>query len=158
MLLTGKIHDFFDLIDRRYNKEGNFNMIFTSNKNPALWRENLEEDAALLCTLARIFDDATVCKLHDESFRGKKFEVVSLQTGKAPAVELVAAREQTDYSLQIWIIGILFSNPLARILPTIIGSKLPTKYDWKLQANKLFVHWYHLHNNNEVRLCENLLL
>lgn len=23
---------FFDLIDRRYNKEGNFNMVFTSNK------------------------------------------------------------------------------------------------------------------------------
>ena len=34
---------FFDLIDRRYNKEGNFNMIFTSNKNPALWRENFSE-------------------------------------------------------------------------------------------------------------------
>ena len=33
---------FFDLIDRRYNKEGNFNMIFTSNKNPALWREDFD--------------------------------------------------------------------------------------------------------------------
>ncbi len=31
---------FFDLIDRRYNKEGSFNMIFTRNKNPALWRED----------------------------------------------------------------------------------------------------------------------
>ena len=49
---------FFDLIDRRYNKEGSFNMIFTSNKNPALWREDFEEDATLLCTLDRIFDDA----------------------------------------------------------------------------------------------------
>ena len=38
---------FFDLIDRRYNKEGSFNMIFTSNKNPALWREDFEEDATL---------------------------------------------------------------------------------------------------------------
>ena len=35
---------FFDLIDRRYNKEGNFNMVFTSNKNPALWREDFDED------------------------------------------------------------------------------------------------------------------
>ena len=84
---------FFDLIDRRYNKEGNFNMIFTSNKNPALWREDFEEDATLLCTLDRIFDDATVFKLRGESFRGKKLETVSLQTGKVPAVEPVAAQE-----------------------------------------------------------------
>ena len=84
---------FFDLIDRRYNKEGNFNMIFTSNKNPALWREDFEEDATLLCTLDRIFDDATVFKLRGESFRGKKLETVSLQTGKVPAVEPVTAQE-----------------------------------------------------------------
>ena len=38
-------------------------MIFTSNKNPALWCEDFEEDATLLCTLDRIFDDATVFKL-----------------------------------------------------------------------------------------------
>ena len=80
---------FFDLIDRRYNKEGNFNMIFTSNKNPALWREDFDEDATLLCALDRIFDDATVFKLRGESFRGKKLETVSLQTGKVQAVEPV---------------------------------------------------------------------
>lgn len=40
---------FFDLIDRRYKKEGNFNMIFTSNQNPVLWREDFGEDATLLC-------------------------------------------------------------------------------------------------------------
>ena len=78
---------FFDLIDRRYNKEGNFNMIFTSNKNPALWREDFDEDATLLCALDRIFDDATVFKLRGESFRGKKLETVSLQTSKFRAVE-----------------------------------------------------------------------
>ena len=84
---------FFDLIDRRYNKEGSFNMIFTSNKNPALWREDFEEDATLLCTLDRIFDDATVFKLRGESFRGKKLETVSLQTGKVSAIEPIAAKE-----------------------------------------------------------------
>ena len=78
---------FFDLIDRRYNKEGSFNMIFTSNKNPALWREDFDEDATLLCALDRIFDDATVFKLRGESFRGKRLETVSLQTGKVTAVE-----------------------------------------------------------------------
>ena len=84
---------FFDLIDRRYNKEGSFNMIFTSNKNPALWREDFEEDATLLCTLDRIFDDATVFKLHGESFRGKKLETVSLQTGRVPTVEPAVTKE-----------------------------------------------------------------
>lgn len=62
-------------------------MIFTSNKNPALWREDFDEDATLLCALDRIFDDATVFKLRGESFRGKKLETVSLQTGKVRAVE-----------------------------------------------------------------------
>ena len=85
---------FFDLIDRRYNKEGNFNMIFTSNKNPALWREDFEEDATLLYALDRIFDDATVFKLRGESFRGKKLETISLQTGKVRAVEPVATTEE----------------------------------------------------------------
>ena len=84
---------FFDLIDRRYNKEGSFNMIFTSNKNPALWREDFEEDATLLCTLDRIFDDATVFKLRGESFRGKKLETVSLQTGRVPTVEPAVTKE-----------------------------------------------------------------
>ena len=67
--------------------------LFTSNKNPALWREDFEEDATLLCTLDRIFDDATVFKLRGESFRGKKLETVSLQTGKVPAVEPVATEK-----------------------------------------------------------------
>lgn len=48
---------------------------------------------SLLCTLDRIFDDATVFKLRGESFRGKKLETVSLQTGKIPAVEPVVAQE-----------------------------------------------------------------
>ena len=76
---------FFDLIDRRYNKEGNFNIVFTSNKNPALWRGNFNEDDALLCALDRIFDEATVFKIKGESFRGKKLETVALQTSKVKA-------------------------------------------------------------------------
>ena len=85
---------FFDLIDRRYNKEGNFNMVFTSNKNPALWREDFNEDSTLLCALDRIFDEATVFKLRGESFRGKKLNTVSVQTGKVKAVELLADQQE----------------------------------------------------------------
>ncbi len=78
---------FFDLIDRRYNKEGYFNIIFTSNKNPSLWRENFNEDTTLLCALDRIFDEATVFKFKGESFRGKKLETIALQTGRIKAVD-----------------------------------------------------------------------
>ena len=73
---------FFDLIDRRYNKEGYFNTIFTSNKNPALWKDNFQEDDSLLCALDRIFDDATVFTIRGESFRGKNLEKVMLQTSR----------------------------------------------------------------------------
>ena len=45
---------FFDLIDCRYNKQGAFNMIFTSNKNSSKWRSSFNEDDALLCALYRI--------------------------------------------------------------------------------------------------------
>lgn len=74
---------FFDLIDRRYNKEGSYNIVFTSNKSPSAWRSNFNEDDALLCALDRIFDDATVFTIKGESFRGKRMEKIALQTTKA---------------------------------------------------------------------------
>lgn len=39
---------FFDVIDRRYNKEGPNTMIFTSNKSPDKWGEFFSEDSSLL--------------------------------------------------------------------------------------------------------------
>ena len=68
--------------------------LFTSNKNPALWREDFDEDSTLLCALDRIFDEATVFKLRGESFRGKKLDTVSVQTGKVKAVELLADQQE----------------------------------------------------------------
>lgn len=76
---------FFDMVDRRYNKEGAFNIVFTSNKNPSLWRSNFNEDDALLCSLDRIFDDATVFNIKGDSYRGKRLETVSLQVGRVVA-------------------------------------------------------------------------
>lgn len=69
-------------------------MIFTSNKNPALWREDFDEDVTLLCALDRIFDDALVFKLRGESFRGKKLETVSIQTGKVKGTEPIQNEEE----------------------------------------------------------------
>ena len=78
---------FFDLIDRRYNKEGYFNIVFTSNKNPMQWRDNFNEDDALLCALDRIFDDASVFTIRGESHRGKNLEKISLQTSRVKATK-----------------------------------------------------------------------
>ena len=77
---------FFDLIDRRYNKEGPNTMIFTSNKSPDKWDEFFSEDSSLLCALDRIFDDATVFMMKGASYRGRKLETIAIETGahKAP--------------------------------------------------------------------------
>ena len=63
---------FFDVIDRRYNKEGPNTMIFTSNKGPDKWGEFFNEDLSLLCALDRIFDDATVFMIKDMLFAKKQ--------------------------------------------------------------------------------------
>lgn len=72
---------FFDLIDRRYNKEGPNTMIFTSNKLPSEWGEYFNEDDTLLCSLDRIFDDATVFMIKGDSYRGRKLETYGLSAG-----------------------------------------------------------------------------
>ena len=78
---------FFDLIDRRYNKEGSYNIVFTSNKLPATWRSCFHEDDALLCALDRIFDDALLFTFKGESFRGKNTERISIQSGRVKSPE-----------------------------------------------------------------------
>lgn len=70
---------FFDVIDRRYNKDGMFNTVFTSNKQPSQWKECFEEEDALLCLLDRIFDDAIVFNLRGKSYRGRKLKVINVQ-------------------------------------------------------------------------------
>ena len=85
---------FFDLVDRRYNKEGPYTMIFTSNKQPSQWKQNFNEDDSLLCALDRIFDDALIFNLRGNSYRGKNCESYSLTTlrGKATNAELPAVK------------------------------------------------------------------
>lgn len=77
---------FFDIIDRRYNKEGPNTMIFTSNKSPDKWGEFFNEDSSLLCALDRIFDDATVFVIKGNSYRGRKCETIALSAGEHPAM------------------------------------------------------------------------
>ena len=73
---------FFDIIDRRYNKEGPNTMIFTSNKGPDKWGEFFNEDSSLLCALDRIFDDATVFMIKGNSYRGRNCETIALSAGE----------------------------------------------------------------------------
>ena len=65
-----------------YNRQGCNNIIFTSNKNLVLWRENFNDYDDLLCALDRIFDDATVFNIKGDSFRGKELETESLKTSR----------------------------------------------------------------------------
>ncbi len=76
---------FFDLIDRRYNKEGSFNTIFTSNKNPLDWKEFFSEDDTTLCALDRIFDDAILFRMRGKGYRGRNLDKVVLQVGDLPS-------------------------------------------------------------------------
>lgn len=72
---------FFDIIDRRYNKEGPNTMIFTSNVEASTWCEYFDEDSSLLCAVDRIFDNATVFMIKGDSYRGRKRTVVPLSAG-----------------------------------------------------------------------------
>jgi DNA replication protein DnaC len=72
---------FFDMIDRRYNKESPNMMIFTSNFTPDRWKDYFSEDSALLCSLDRIFDSATVFMMKGQSYRGRKLETLAIETG-----------------------------------------------------------------------------
>lgn len=82
---------FFDLVDRRYGKDGTYNIIFTSNKHPSQWRSDFSDDGSLLLALDRIFDDAVVFNLKGDSYRGKKLETVNLQ---AEALKAAASSEK----------------------------------------------------------------
>ena len=74
---------FFDIIDRRYNKELPNTLILTSNKSPDKWSEFFSEDSSLLCALDRIFDDAVVYVIKGDSYRGKNLETYSITTAAA---------------------------------------------------------------------------
>ena len=72
---------FFDLIDRRYEKEGTNCMIFTSNKQPNDWLEFFRCEDDLKAALDRLFDDAKVITFKGDSYRGRKREVYAVEAG-----------------------------------------------------------------------------
>ena len=77
---------FFDMIDRRYNKEGSFNIIFTSNKQPKFWKQCFAEEDTLKCAMDRIFDDVMIFNFFGSSHRGQNREAYNVSTKKVKTV------------------------------------------------------------------------
>lgn len=71
---------FFDIIDRRYEKEGSNTLILTSNIPVINWNEFFTGDKTLLCALDRIFDKASVFMMKGSSYRGSECAMYSLET------------------------------------------------------------------------------
>lgn len=70
---------FFDVIDRRHEREGPNTMILTSNMAPSSWDEFLTGDEALLCALDRAFDKASVFMMRGPSYRGRGLDTYSVE-------------------------------------------------------------------------------
>lgn len=71
---------FFDIVDRRYEKEGPNTVILTSNTPTNNWDEFFTGDDTLLCTLDRLFDRASVFVMKGASFRGAELEIFSVES------------------------------------------------------------------------------
>lgn len=71
---------FFDIVDRRYEKEGPNTMIVTSNTPVSKWDAFFTGDDTLLCMLDRVFDKASVFVMKGASFRGAGCETFAVET------------------------------------------------------------------------------
>ncbi len=70
---------FFDVVDRRYEKEGPNAMVLTSNIAPSGWDEFFTGDDTLLCALDRLFDKASVFVMRGPSCRGMGLDTYSVE-------------------------------------------------------------------------------
>ena len=77
---------FFDMVDRRYEKEGAKCMIFTSNRQPNDWQEFFRGEDDLNAALDRLFDNAKVITIKGNSYRGRKREVLAVEAGTTAIV------------------------------------------------------------------------
>jgi DNA replication protein DnaC len=78
---------FFDIVDRRYEKDGPNTLILTSNTPVVNWDQFFTGDDTLLCTLDRIFDRASVFVMKGASYRGAGCETFSVEA--CPVTEKV---------------------------------------------------------------------
>lgn len=71
---------FFDVVDRRYEKDCANTMILTSNTPTNNWDEFFTGDDTLLCALDRLFDRASVFMMRGASFHGAELEIFSVES------------------------------------------------------------------------------
>ncbi len=74
---------FFDVVDRRYEKEGPDTLILASNTQANNWDQFFAGDETLLCALERIFDRASVFVMRGPSFRGAGLDTFSVEAKPA---------------------------------------------------------------------------
>lgn len=70
---------FFDIVDRRYEKDGPSTMVLTSNMSPSDWKGSFTGEDALLCALDRLFDNASVFMMRGPSYRGRGLDTYSVE-------------------------------------------------------------------------------
>ena len=70
----------FHVIDRRCEREEPNTTILTSNYGADKWGEFFTGTSTLLCTLDRIFDNATVFLMKGSSFRGAGLKTYAIET------------------------------------------------------------------------------
>jgi len=79
-----------------YSVIGDFASEYQKNeiKYDALLTDRIRTSNKSVMNNISVINEATVFKLRGESFRGKKLETVSLQTGKVQAVEPMTIQEE----------------------------------------------------------------
>lgn len=80
---------FFHVVDARSEKDGPNAILMTSNFTADKWDECFTGGSTLLCTLDRLFDDATVFMIKGSSFRGQGLETYSVEA--TPSVSKLPA-------------------------------------------------------------------
>ena len=70
---------FFDIVDRRYEKDGPSTVVLTSNMSPSDWKGSFTGEDALLCALDRLFDNASVFMMRGPSYRGRGLDTYSVE-------------------------------------------------------------------------------
>ena len=79
----------FHVVDSRGEKDGPNLVLMTSNFTADKWDECFTGGSTLLCTLDRLFDQATVFMIKGSSFRGQGLETYSVEA--VPTVSKLAA-------------------------------------------------------------------
>lgn len=70
---------FFDIVDRRCEKDGPSTVVLTSNMSPSDWKGSFTGEDALLCALDRLFDNASVFMMRGPSYRGRGLDTYSVE-------------------------------------------------------------------------------